>query len=940
MKFIKVNLIVFLLIELLLLININLFAQNAIKFNVRGILIDSITHQPISYASLAIVTPNDNKIIKSTICGESGAFKISGVSAGRYNLVISCISYGKSSIKINVGGTEKSVDIGKIKLSKQSVTLQDVVIEGLSIPIMVKGDTIEFNAASFKTDSNAVVEELIKKLPGIEVDKDGNIKAQGKDVMRVFVDGKPFFGDDPKMATKNLPVNMFEKVQIIDKKSDQAVFTQIDDGEVETIMNLITKRSKKDGTFGKATAGIGDDGRYDESANINWFKDARQVSVIGTLNNINNIRFSDFSTLGQTPTSGNVFNKDISSTSGIYSANSNGVSKSWSAGTNYRDSIGSKISFVGSYLYSGNDNSKILTDGRKTLLADSSFITNTNQNTPSLSKNHNIHMEFDYGIDSMNSIYAYPHLKVNNTSYDQLNYYSTLGSKGDSINKSNSEKIRDRQSISSNVEVLLRHRFHKPRRTLSLSVQVSDGPSINKGYNFSNSVYFPDTTNYPVNHRKYNLTSAVSLDTKLSYTEPITYNFVMELYYRYIQVNSASDRNTYNFNPIDNLYDSIYLKLTNRIENTYQNQRAGINFKVFKNKWDYTFGVGVEPSVSTSRIIYVDSTLTYTQHVVNFFPQLIINVTPRKGKKFSIKYKGYTNQPTINQLQPIVDNSNPLYLYIGNPNLKPEFVNDLTINYNSTNLTNFNYFYTVFNFENTINSISNNVSYDTTGVQTTTPININGTYNMNLNTGIGKPLKKFFLSLGCSTGFINDINYLNQVNFTTKVLNLGINSRVNYNGDRLTFAPIVKVSLNKAWYDLANRPDAQYINYNLGFEFQADIFWNIKLGSDIQYIKNNGYGQGYNLDMTIWNAFISEQIFANKRGIIKFQIYDLLNQNKSIFRTTSTNYIEDTKVNTLSRFFIVSFSYSFSKVTGKHSKVKGIKKKKIKDPELQDSNPE
>jgi hypothetical protein len=404
----------------------------------------------------------------------------------------------------------------------------------------------------------------------------------------------------------------------------------------------------------------------------------------------------------------------------------------------------------------------------------------------------------------------------------------------------------------------------------------------------------------------------------------------MEINYQYKQKNSFSDRKTFDFNPLTSAYDLVHINLTNRYENSYRNHKPGINFRVLNNKWDYTLGIAIEPSSLISKLVNTDSTII--RNVVNFSPQAILNINARKGKKLTVKYKGNTNQPSLDQLQPLIDNSNPLYLFIGNPGLKPEFVNTLSFNYNTTNLSNYNYFYSNIVYENAINRIANSISYDSTGVQTTIPVNVNGTYSINLNAGIGIPFKKFFLNFGCNTGFLNDLNYLNQNSFTTKAFSAGINSRLNYSGNSITAAPIAKISYNKTWYDISFRQDAQYLNYILGFEFQADLCWNLKIGSDIQYIKNTAYTNDYSLDMCIWNAYISQQIFSNKRGCLKFQVYDLLNQNKSIFRTTQDNYIEDISVNNLSRFFMLSFSYNFSKFNMKQGKMKaaGGKKNKVK----------
>ncbi|MFZ4399551.1 MAG: TonB-dependent receptor [Bacteroidales bacterium] len=932
MKLIQHNLIVFFLIEIFAFISNDSIAQNSNDYTINGVVIDSISHQAVSFASLAIVNQTDHKIIKSTTSNETGNFKFKSLSAGKFNLVISCISYGKTTKEINIKGAEKNIDIGKIKLSRQSILLQDVVIEGLSIPVMIKGDTIEFNTVFFKTDTNAMIEALIKKLPGVEIDNEGNIKAQGKEVMKIYVDGKPFFGDDPKMATRNLPVDMFEKIQLIDKKSDQAIFTQVDDGETEKIMNLITKRGKKDGLFGKFSFGAGNEERYDGSANLNWFKNARQLSIIGNINNINNIRFNDFASLDQTSKSDkNSLNKNSTSSSGIYSANSNGINKSGSVGINFRDSIGSKISFAGSYLYSESENKKDLYSSRQTFLTDSVYITNNHQKSTTNPRNHTINLQFEYTLDSMNSILLNPHFKINNTNSDQINSYISNGQNTNLFNTSDSKKTREKQTLNADIELLLRHKFKKPRRTLSLLLKVANNPATNEGNNLSYSSYYKaNILKYDtVDHYKDNTKEEINVEAKMSYTEPIAYNKVMEINYQFKQKKNISDRKTFDFNTITNEYDIPHLSLNNNYENTFQNHKVGINLKVFKYKWDYTIGAGIEPSSLISKLVDKDSTIT--RNLVKFSPQFILNLVPRKGKKLTLKYKGNTIQPNLDQLQPVIDNSNPLYIYIGNAGLQPEFANTLTISYNSTNLSNFNYFFSNIVVENVMDQISNSISYDSSGVQTTMPVNVNGNYSLNLNAGIGRPIRKFFLNFGCNTGFINDINFLDQQRFSTKVLSLGVNSRINYNGDNLSFSPIVKVLFNKAWYDLNNRPDAQYLNYILGFEFQANIFWNIKIGSDIQYINNTTYGMDYNLDMTIWNAFISQQIFASKKGSIKFQVYDILKQNKSMFRNTSDNYVEDIRVNNLSQFFMLSFSYSFGKFQTKQLKSKSSGSKKNKN---------
>ncbi len=922
----------FVVIILSIIVITNTYAQNTqkqnTKYQIKGIVTDSSSGKPIEFASFSIINPKDQKMVTGGITNSKGVFSIDDIVKGKYQIMISYIGYATYKNMLKLDGESSLKNLGNIKLSKQSIELKPTEIQGEAIPFQVKEDTVEFSASSFTTDSNAVVEDLIKKLPGVEVDKDGKITAYGKEVTKVYVDGKPFFGNDTKTATRNLPVDMIDKVQFIDKKSDQSIFTQIDDGDVEKVLNLVVKPGRKNGFFGKATAGIGTEERYDGSGMINWFEGARQVSLIGTANNINNIRFSDFVSMDQnSKLSGSINFMMKGGASGgsrffrgggnMPNMNASGINSSWSAGANFRDSIGRKISFTGSYMFTASDNTKEQISNRQNFLKDSSFFYNNTQNVNSTNYNHNINMEFDYRLDSMNSILFTPRIRITNSTSSDESKFNSFGLSGIDFNNGNSLTNRDNQSINISSELLLRHRFAKKRRTISLSVKPSYKSSNSDGFDISNSYYLISNIwkNDSIDQKKNTKSDEKGIEARLSYTEPIFSNIIMELNYNFYMNNSSSDRKTLNYNPFTDEYSTIDTTYTNNYENTFINHRAGINFRVFRNLWDYTIGIGIEPSLIRSNSINKGTTLE--QNVVNFSPSLNINYKPKKGKNLRIRYRGTTDQPSLTQLQPIPNNSNPQYIVNGNPDLKPEFNNNLNVSYNSMDFASMNFIFAGIMLDNTINKIANQSIYDSLGRQITTPENVNGYYAINVFTGFGKPIKKFIINLTGNAGFSNDVNYYNSNSYTTQNLILGLNSRLNYNGKKITAAPIAKVNFTKAMYSLENLSNTEYVNYTLGFDFQYDLPWNFKIGSDIQYTANSGYGAGYDITSTNWNAFVSKQLFKNKKAQIKFQVYDILEDNKSIYRTTTENYIEDGRINSLSRFFMLSFSYSFSKFKGK-----------------------
>ena len=911
----------------------------------KGVVTDSTTTQPMAFATVTLLSLKDSSAVIGGLTNIKGEFNIPNVKTGSYTLKIAFMGYKNILNPLIVKASTKEVTIGPFFMTNNLKTLGEVVILGQKAPVVVKTDTIEFSAVNFKTEKNDVVEEMIKKLPGVEVDKDGNIQSHGEAVTKVMVDGKPFFGSDPKLATQNLPAEMIDKIQVIDQKSDQAQFTGIDDGNSAKVINIITKMGYKRGNFGKLSLGDGSsvgssakDNRYDLSGMFNSFKNDRQFSIIGMSNNDNITRFTADMGASFNSGGGNRGGGGGGGGGGFYGGGGNGINITNAIGANFKDKIG-KVDFAASYFYNGRNNDNSSTAHKNTLLADSSFLTNTINASNSTNQNHRFNMQMDYQVDSSFSIRFIPAINVGNTSGSTEKSVSSTGSINPDfqINKSVSTTNTTGDNMYVGGNLLLRKQFRKPRRTLSLNISGNTSKNNSDGLNGSTTSYFSQTNQPPradsvIVIKQDNITKASSnsFGARLAYTEPITKTASFQLDYSYNYSFTNSDKRTLDWDGND--YTILNQRYTNHFENTYLNQHVGLSIQTRGLKSDYTFGVAMEPTSISSKMMINGGFIYPKLNAVNFAPLASLNHKFSKNTTLRVDYNGRANQPDISQLQPIEDNSNPLLITKGNPNLKPEFQNSIRMNFNTMNYTNFTSLFANAQISNTMNRITNMNSYGQGGVQTTIPVNVNGGYNSVLMIGLGRPFKQNMFVLntfgrlsynksisfasnsrvpagGTSTDILANMPPQNLTTTLSGMYNLGFTINIR----TFTMTSSLRATYSKAAYSISTSQNTEYTNYAASTDARITLFGSLRLASDVSYSTNNGLSAGFNQNTTMWNANITKDFFKDKRAQIKIQLYDILGQAVSIRRTTTENYIEDTQSKVLTRYFLVSFIYNFNK---------------------------
>ncbi|MBO9199829.1 MULTISPECIES: outer membrane beta-barrel protein [Niastella] len=960
----------FTLFFLMIVLTATGYAQT-VSGTIQGKLYDSLFVDNLVDATVTVLHATDTSVISYTLADAKGEFKIKNIAAGSYRLMISYQGYTPKYIKFTIKADSSNIQLGTVYMSKKDNMLQEVIVE--APPISVKKDTVEFRADAFKTKPNSTAEDLLKKLPGVQVDKDGNVKAQGEDVQKVYVDGKEFFGTDPKMATKNITADMIESVQVFDDMSDQAKFTRIDDGSRSKTINIKLKKDKRKGYFGRFAAGIGDNDRYTVSGMFNRFDNDRRISVLGGSNNLNKSSFSFndiVSTMGGFGSrggggGGGGGRSGGSGGSGGFSGGSGGsgrgngggggnvsfsnfgssntgITKATNVGINYTDKWGSKIDVTGSYFFSNSENRKEQESLTQRTVEDSISLQTENMNSNNRNQNHRFNLRFEYYIDSMNSLLYTPNLVIQHSetnSYDTLftrshsaKYPEFLANQGQNINNNT------RDGVNLNNNLLYRRKFHKLGRTLTIGLNNSINNSDGNGLTFAplRTYDFLENLTGVINQdfRSTQKTKSMNNVLSASYTEPIGLNKILEFNYAYTNRHSTSDRDAYFYDSVSLKYDSVYKSQTNYLENDFIAQRAGVNFRVQNKTYSWQIGGAVEHSELNnfnSRALYGDTTIK--QSYTNLFPTANFTYQPSRSKTLRFFYRGRTNQPSVSQLQEVPDASNVLAVSNGNPSLKQEFAHNLNINYNTFNAETFKYLSININVSNTHNKIVNSVDTLVTeirdkykldantiphGATYTIPINVNGAYTASSFVTYGIPLqgklKGSSLNFNNSITYNRDINTLYQKNNVTNTFIVTQSAGINVNvKDALIVGLNGSVAYNKASYSQQSILNNEYYTQTYSADVSYQFLKRFVLSTDFDYYVNTGRASGFNQSIPLWNGSLAYQLFKKKNGELKFSVNDIMNQNQSISRTISDGTITDTRANVLRRYFLLTFTYNLNR---------------------------
>lgn len=891
--------------------------QSALK----GVLVDSVGQASLDNSVISLLRKSDSVLVKFTRSDAKGNFSIQHIPHGDLLILVTHPYFGDYFEDYTVKPGEMK-DLGNIYMIPKSKLLAEVIVKSGS-PIRIKGDTTVYTADSFKVREGANVEELLRRLPGIQVDKDGQIVAMGEKVRRVLVDGEEFFGDDPGIATKNIRADVVKEVEVFDKKSDQAAFTGIDDGVRDKTINLKLKEDKKKGYFGKAELGGGLPDKYNNSIMLNAFKGKRKLAGYGIMSNTGqtNLDWQDARNYGGSEG----FESSISEDGGmmIMFTNENnfyggrsGIPQNWNGGLHYSD----KYKEGKQSLNSGYKFTKVNAPGgsrtfSNTFLPDTSWFNNSSNNMFTSRIQQALNFTWESNLDSNNSIKWSSRGNTNNVRSLNDYYTEAINEAGQFINNNTRNTSNEADNKGFNSSVLWRHKFKKVSRTLSVNTDINYSQSINEGKLYSLSNFYNQgnlVKRDTVDQQNLRNNESKSINTKVAYTEPLSKELFMELSYGVSYFNNDNDRVANiigNTGKYDTRVDSLSNSFTfNRLVNT-----PGLNFKWNKKKINYSIG----STIGLNRFVQYNNTkdLKYHYNFVNVFPQASINYKPKANRTLRINYNGSGNAPSLEQLQPIRDNIDPLNLYIGNPDLKQAFQHRFSTNYNDFNILKQRGVFTSLNVTFWQNAFTQSSVVDAVGRRTYQTVNTNGNYQINYysNYNLTIPDTKWRLGIGPEATLSKTSDYINNQLNINKNRRLGAQLNVSqWVQDKYNFQLQPTLSYVKATSTINKAANASfwqlggyfYGNVHLPHKFELSASANFEARQkDPRFDQNNNYIQ--------LSAHAIKRIMNNKVDL-KFGVMDILNQNRGYQRNFNSYSFSETFYQTLRRFWTFSITWNFS----------------------------
>lgn len=878
---------------------------------VSGRILDAGTGESLIQASVRILNASDSTQVKATVTDANGRFSIPNLKKGRYIVEASYVGFTPSTQTITVDGSD--LRIKPIRLDESAIALRETTVIGVKTPVKVMEDTVEYAADTYKTQPNAVVEDLLKRLPGVEVSSDGKITANGKEVTKILVDGKEFFSDDPTVASRNLPVNMVDKLQVVDRKSDLARLTGVDDGEDETVINLTVKKGMKNGWFGNVEGGYGTDNRYKGNFNINRFWNGNQITFLGDANNINEPGFADGAS-GRFRRFGGM----------------NGITSSQSFGVNFNVGKDEIFRVGGDLMYSHTDRDTRTTRERRNILADGT--NRETSQTAASDKGHNIRGDFriEWKPDSFNTFDFRPNFSLNYNDSRSDGTSENFGTDGLALSRSINRSSSDGSSFEFGGRLIYNHKFRsRPGRSFSVHAQYrlsnvrehADTYSWNRFFQSSDDDDIYDQ--YADNHTWSNTVSG-----RLTWTEPLgnpkNGNFINVAYRFQYRWNNA-DKLTYD-HPVlppaeeggDPTIDPELVfneDLSNSFRNNYMNQDIRAGFKHVSKTNSLDVGVSLVPQMSRSIDLINSARNIPTRHVLNVAPYLRYRLKMSKTRSLNLNYSGRSSQPSMTQLQPVADMSDPLRVVIGNPELNPSFSHNLRLRFQDFNSEAQRSIMAMVFATVQQNAIISSTEFNPeTGGQTTRYRNTDGVWNIHGMNMVSFPLrnKAFTFNNHLMLSYSSSVGYNNNTRNHSGAFSVGESFGFAWRPDN------IELELRPS-YRLQNTANSVQKNANSTVHSYGGTFYGtyytpfgLVLGTDLNYTATSGYSKGYNTRTWMWNASIAYQFLRDRAATVTLRAYDLLGQRSNVQRTNTGNYFDDVRYNSLTRYVMVSFSYKFN----------------------------
>jgi len=879
-------------------------------YSISGKVIDKKNNESLELISIRILSEKDSTYIGGTATNEDGLFSIK-VNPAQYLVHVSSLGYLDQFVKADT--RKGNFKVSDIYLSENTILLDEAVVTAKAVEITVKEDTLEYNADSYKVQETAVVEDMIKKMPGVMIDENGIVTVNGKEVKKFLIDGKEFFTDDPRIALKNLPAKMIDKLQVIDQKSEMARMTGFADGEEETVINLTIKPGMKKSLFGDVTAGYGSDDKYGLRGMANYMDDITQMSVLVGTNNTNNIGFSDAAAdiyAGGRPPGGMDF------------GGNNGLTKSINSGLNFAREYTKTRKISGDVSYGTSDNDVTTSRSREYTGTDRHYTSTAMGNNGS--KTLKANLRFEWSFDELTRIIVRPRMQyVTNDNRQNANAMNVIES--DSLNNTN---VKSNNSFDANRYLLggtvtFSRRFKKKGRNITLSLTGTINNTERDGLTYSETKKI-NTTKKPSIIDQYYTQDDKNSDWRVnfSYVEPLGRNYFLQLKYNIQNKSSITDKKTYvKENPDDEEHNTIAPNFTRKMDNDFLNQNISLNLRSTRKTYNYVVGLGIEPSSSKTDITLPDAEKKDVprKNFLSFSPSAEFNYIWNKRHNLRVEYRSRTIQASTQQLYDGIISQSGSDSLRGNPNLRPRVQSNVGIRYQRFNSKRASMLIVRGEFNHVQNDIVTISTWEGS-MRSRTYENINGNMDANLRIIYNTPLKNKKLSINTNTygSIVKRNTYINADKSetagknTADVTELKQYAGIRFNSDLFDFDVRANISYRDTRNSLSKDQDQEIFNYGGYGNLTFYLPYNFLLSNDIQYSANSGYQSQFSQKEWLWNITFSKEIFKKKNGIIRLNIYDLLQERSNIRQRSTADYMEYTTTNTIDSYFMLNFVYKFN----------------------------
>ncbi|RHA26350.1 TonB-dependent receptor [Phocaeicola plebeius] len=899
-----------------------------------GTVTDKTTKEGLISATVQLVASDGKSSYTSTDL--NGNFQFKKLQPGTYTLQVTYVGYKSYKAKQTLSeGQEKRV---KIEMSEDAQLLGEVSVQGRATRAEQQGDSLLYNAEAFQVMMGSSAEDLLAKMPGIVVEG-GTIQAQGEQVQKVLVDGKEFFDGDVNLAIKNLPSDVIASIEVFDKKSEQAEFTGFDDGEEIKTINIVTKSGFRQGTFGEVSGGYGTDDRYKVNGNLNFFNDDRRISVLGMSNNVNQQNFSQEDLAGVmsagnsgrgrggrggggggqpgAPGGGNASNFMVGTLGGVTSANGFGL--------NYVDQWGEKWKMTGSYFFNQSDNLTQQQTDREYFESVLPGMTYSEYQENSMKNwNHRFNMKLDYQMTERTSLQFRPTLSFqNNDSYGLLQGQNLVNGTTDSETETTSMGKSNAYNIG--ADLMLRHRFLKEGRTLSLMLSGKMSNTDSDTYtDYLNMLYGLELSQVTDDYSQWKQTMnrQYTLRSNLSYTEKLTDNLQLQLGYKMSYTDSENDKKTYDRSAVTDLYDQLDESLSNEYQSGYLTQAGNVGLRYRAGKLSAMLGVDAQWANLKGDLVYPQPD-GLSHKYFSVLPSFTLRYSLDRTNSFQLRYRSRSSSPSVTDLQNVIDNSNPLFLSAGNPNLDQQVSHTANLRYLRTTKSGHTFIAMVgatiqqdYVADSTFVArediaLSPTVTLNK-GSQFTRPVNLDGYYSLQSMVTYGFPVDflRSNINFSLSANYANVSTIFDGVESRTRELNLIpkliIGSNISKN---LDFTASYSAGINKMFSSLDTAAESDYVTHTAAAKLGWTFFWGLTFRSTFNYIGYTGLDTGTE-DYFLWNLSLGKKFLKNNAAEIRIEAFDVLKQNQAFTHRTGSNYYDYVNSNVLQPYAMISFVYT------------------------------